>query len=259
MSRAIDRRTIAVQSFFDRNPPEFSPTGLNSKLRGQFIAKKYKKLSNTYSPTAAKQILTKAGYKLGSNGVFSTPEGTPLKLTLEISTSSSFGDLVHAAQLVAQNLSDVGIPTSVKTVNNNTLKNDQALGNFQLVIKNYGASPSIYDLFNITFAQGSQLMAVGEKADNNVQRYRSSAAAKYLAQFAAAPPGSSLQAKALEGLEGLWVNEAPVVPLWRVSASGMWRTDRFTGWPSSKNPYAAGKPGDDTTELVPLHLTPVGR
>jgi peptide/nickel transport system substrate-binding protein len=258
ISRAIDRRTIAVQSFFDRNPPEFSPTGLNSKLRGQFVAKKFKKLSNTYSPSAAKQILTAAGYKLGANGVFSTPSGTPLNLTLLVPNSSPAGDWIQAGKLIAQNLTDVGIPTTVKSESTNAQGQDFKQGKYQLTLKKDGGDAIVYNVFANILAQGANLVSIGSDANQNAERYASSAADRYLAAFGASLPGSKAQAAALEHLESLMVNDAPVIPLWRVSGGGMWRTDRFTGWPSAKNPYASPESGDDTAELVLLKLTPIG-
>jgi peptide/nickel transport system substrate-binding protein len=258
MSSAIDRRTIAVESFFDKNPPEFNPTGLNSKVRGQFIAKPFKKLTLSYDPSAAKSILTKAGYKLGANGVFSTPEGKPLSLSITVPTSSNLGDLVRAAKGIADNLTAAGIATTVKTESSSAWKKDYAVGNFQLTLIDDGGSPAIYDLYADIFAQDSKaLLGLGQEATLNLERYAKPSADGLLASFAASLPGSKQQAAALEGLQRLMVTEAPIIPLWRVSASGMWRSDRFTGFPSAKNPYAAPSGNDATSELTLIRIAPV--
>jgi peptide/nickel transport system substrate-binding protein len=257
ISRAIDRRTVAVQSFYDRNPPEFSPTGLNTKFRLGYVAKPYKKLRVSYDPTGAKKILTDAGYKLGSNGVFSSPDGKPLSLTITLPNTDPSGDWVTAGKLIAQELTALGIPTSIKAESTSALKNDIQLGNFQLTMRKYGGSPVIFDVFTDIFAQGSDLMAIGQKAASNYERYTNPQAGPLLAAWANSAPGSKAQANASAGLQRLMVSDQPIIPLWRVSALGMWRTDRFSGWPSVKNPYASPQGSDDSAMLVPLRLVPV--
>jgi peptide/nickel transport system substrate-binding protein len=64
--------------------------------------------------------------------------------------------------------------------------------------------------------------------------------------------------QAMHGLESIMVNELPVIPTtYQVSWSN-YRTNQVVGWPTPKNAYASPAIYDPDSEVVLLHLTPVG-
>jgi peptide/nickel transport system substrate-binding protein len=96
-------------------------------------------------------------------------------------------------------------------------------------------------------------------AKTNYQRYQNPAAAGLLRALADSEPGSPAEAAALRPLEKLMVDEAPIIPLFQVDAAGMWRTDRFSGWPSEKDPYAVPIGNHVNAEVLVTSLSPVGK
>src|SRR5262249_49700632 len=63
----------------------------------------------------------------------------------------------------------------------------------------------------------------------------------------------------LAGLEQLMVEQVPLIPLYLPTAVGIWRIDRFGGWPSQSDPYAVSTAQDQGAELVLAPLTPTGK
>jgi peptide/nickel transport system substrate-binding protein len=51
------------------------------------------------------------------------------------------------------------------------------------------------------------------------------------------------------------IDDVPMVPLFFTAGVGMWRIDRFTGWPSANDPYAVSIGNGPNTELILLRLT----
>ena len=76
-----------------------------------------------------------------------------------------------------------------------------------------------------------------------------------MTQYSAATPGSPAEAKALQGIQQLMVQDLPVLPLLFTSGVGLWRTD-VVGFPTADNPYAVPVPGSINAELVLLELKP---
>lgn len=238
MSQALDRSQLSSVALGGHNEAAQSPTGLDVATRGQAIAPQYRSLRYGGADTAgAKATLTAAGYRMGGDGVFVTPRGTPLKLTLTVPSSDPYGDWVRAGQLMAAELRAAGIAVTVKTEAQVTWRSDTALGNFQLTMRSLGGTLSTFDVFNRIFQQSSGNTA-GKAAKRNYERYRDAQAGALLEQYARSAQGSPGEAQALAGLEKIMVEQIPVIPLFFNSGVGMWNTDAFTGWPGTSNPYA---------------------
>lgn len=238
MSQALDRSQLSSVALGGHNEAAQSPTGLDVATRGQAIAPQYRSLRYGGADTAgAKATLTAAGYRMGGDGVFVTPRGTPLKLTLTVPSSDPYGDWVRAGQLMAAELRAAGIAVTVKTEAQVTWRSDTALGNFQLTMRSLGGTLSTFDVFNRIFQQSSSNTA-GKAAKRNYERYRDAKAGALLEQYARSAQGSPGEAQAQAGLEKIMVEQIPVVPLFFNSGVGMWNIDAFTGWPGASNPYA---------------------
>lgn len=237
MSQAIDRGSVSKLAFGGQNGPVESPTALDLASRAKLIPSQYRDVRfGSGNPSQAKRTLTSAGFVLKSNGMFDAPDGKSLHLTITVPTSSTYGDQVRAAIVISQQLKAAGIASTVKSETASAWRKDVGLGHFQLSLRGLGGNLSVYGLYNSIFDQN--IKPIGKTAMLNFERYQQPQARQFLQQYAASAPGSPAEATAAAGLEGLMVHEAPIIPLFHVTYLGMWRTDRFAGWPSDGNPYA---------------------
>ncbi|MGB9709561.1 ABC transporter substrate-binding protein [Infirmifilum uzonense] len=64
-----------------------------------------------YDPQKAKQILLDAGYKIGSDGYFVTPDGKPIQLVASV--PQGWTDWMAIIEIIANSLNKIGLKTSV--------------------------------------------------------------------------------------------------------------------------------------------------
>lgn len=257
ISQALDRTEINNVALGGQNEVAESPTGLDLGSRGGTIAPQYRGLRyGAADPAAARQALTAAGYTQGKDGIFVTPQGKRLSLTLNLPTTSPYGDWVRVSRVLTTQLRKAGIALNTTTESQVAWRNDTELGRFQLTMRSTGGTLSTFDLFDRIFAQ--PISPVGTKTQRNYERYTSAEAGTLLNTYANASPGSPAEQKALAGLETIQVNEVPAVPLFFTAGVGMWRTDRFTGWPSQNDPYSVSVANSPNVELVLMRLRAKG-
>ena len=110
MAYAINRPHVAKLGESGYEPPG-SQTGIVSPTFKSWQSKKLAK-QITYNPKKAKQILTKAGFKL-KNGVFQTKSGKPLSFTMI--NISGYTDWIQSASIVQDELKAIGIKVTPRT------------------------------------------------------------------------------------------------------------------------------------------------
>jgi peptide/nickel transport system substrate-binding protein len=90
-----------------------------------------------YNPNGATALMTGAGYKKGSDGVWVSPEGE--RMEYEVTVPAEFADNSALAQAVAEQLTAFGIKTTVRLITFTQLTPDTQAGNFQMVIQGWGS------------------------------------------------------------------------------------------------------------------------
>jgi len=83
----------------------------------------------TYDPDKAKQLLDAAGYKVGSDGFRTLPNGKPIG-TLRLAARSDSPTSLHTMDYFKQWLADVGIKSEVSTYSSSQLTDEILKGNF---------------------------------------------------------------------------------------------------------------------------------
>lgn len=217
------------------------------------LAPQYAKDNFRPNLAAAKAVLKKAGYSFSSrNGQLMNPGGKPV--VLNIGAPAAFSDWVTAVQEVARELSAIGIKATADPIENTTYFTDLGLGKFQLAIDATELGPnSFYQYDGLMYSLNSA--PIGKLATFNLERFHS-AAADALIQSYLSTDNPVLQKKDMAGLEGIMVNQLPVIPMYYATDWGLYSTVHFSGWPSPKNPYDITSPYDaPMNEVVLLHLT----
>lgn len=201
---------------------------------------------------AANELLDKAGYARGSNGVRTLKDGSPFEFNISVGATSS--DWLSVAQIIAKNMLDLGIKARVDSPDWAQVVEGYEQGDFDTGIawSGHGATP--YPYFRSAMSTQT-VMPVGEQAFENYHRFGIEAADKLLAKESGTFD-EAVQQQAVDELQELYSEQAPVVPLFPSPEWGAFNDTRFTGWPSEDDPYATLSDRGPTTVLVLTHLEP---
>jgi peptide/nickel transport system substrate-binding protein len=252
ISLSLDRAKISQLGENGQEPPISTETGLILPDQQKYLAPQYAADKFTTDTTKAMAILRAAGFKRNGSGPLLSPKGTPVKLTLI--DPSSYTDFMADAQVIADELKAIGIQVSVQGVSSDTWQSDLNEGHFQLSIDYSSGGPDPYYMYDSSL--DSALSApVGKNASGDYERWNSPATQAALREFTTAGSASARQ-QALDRIEGIMVNDLPVIPLFYAANWGQYSTKDYTGWPSASNPYELATPSFPTEEVVVLRLHP---
>ena len=134
-------------------------------------------------------MLQTAGFKKGSDGIFSDKNGQPLSFTIK--TISGYSDWDASLQIITQELKKVGIAVTVQDVNSGPYTTDLQGGKFQLAYAGSGGpAPSpgpspYYELRGLLFS--------GNIGSTNYSRFKSQSTDALFNQYPAANPAQQVR------------------------------------------------------------------
>ncbi|GAA3708869.1 ABC transporter substrate-binding protein [Zhihengliuella alba] len=202
---------------------------------------------------AAASLLDEAGYTAGPDGQRTAPDGEPFAFDISVGSTSS--DWLSVANIIAQNLQDIGVQATVDSPDWAAVVAGYETGEFQTGIVWSANAPTPYQYYRNIMSTES-VKPVGEQTFDNYHRFGSEEADALLAEFAATTDEAEQQ-RLMSELQTLYSELAPVVPLFPGPEWGAYTTERFVGWPTEENPYATLATRAPTTVLVLTSLEPV--
>ena len=250
LSTAIDRNAIAAQATAGLEPPG-SMTGLVLPTAKNWLDAQYGNLSLTADTAKAEKYLTDAGYTKGSDGIYQK-NGKRLSLTLR--SVDSYSDWNAAAKLIADQAKAVGIEIKNVTVGEDNYYTLRTNGKYDYQLQFCGmvGGPTPYYLYN-QYLNSNQI----GQGKFNFMAWNDPTTDKYLNQYASTSD-VAVQKQAIQGIEKVFVDNQPFIPLWTGADYDEYSTKNFTGWPDENNAYSSGSPntGPDYEQVI-LHLRPV--
>jgi peptide/nickel transport system substrate-binding protein len=259
ISLAINRSVIASEGEAGLEDPVLNATGLTLPTFSAWSAPVANMtVSATANAAAAKQVLEKAGYTLGSNGFFSKGGKS---VTIAVTDPSAYTDYAQDDALVAQELRAAGIDATFVGQSTDAWSEDVADGNFQLTShwSNGGLTP-----YNMYDGWLDSSLATGNAATGDFERLSDPAINAELATLAGAAT-TTAQAAALAPIAKYVAANLPIIPTTTASEWFEYNSQNYSGWPTQQNPYETGQPsgtnngpGSGTDEVVILHLVPQG-
>lgn len=187
-------------------------------------------------PAQAKSVLQAAGYTMGGDGIFRSPNGQPLMLTLKV--VSGYTDYVSDVQIIAQEAKAAGINVTVDGESYAAFTADQDTGNFQLLIDNVGYTPSPYAYYD-ELLDSSIAQPIGQNDTvGNFGRYRNPTVDSLLADIAKHENESSAT-QDFDQIEHIVAQTLPDIPLFEQQDEIEFNGAQVTGFPTNGNPYAA--------------------
>jgi peptide/nickel transport system substrate-binding protein len=253
LSMAIDRDAITKVAMQGYTHPA-DCTGLSDAYEQSRSASVAQSCDwTTHDVAAANALLDKAGYPKGKGGVRTKPDGS--RFSFDISVGGASSDWLSVANIIAQNLKDVGVEAKVKSPDWSAVVASYEDGSFDSGIVWSNNAPTPYQFYSGVMSTKT-VVPVGQKATQNYNRFGSPQADRLLDEFAASADHTA-QAKAVDQLQQLFDDDAPVIPLFPGPRWGAYNTTRFTGFPDEHNPYATLSTRTSTAVLVLTTLEPV--
>ncbi len=252
VSLAVDRQAISTQGEASLEPPAVNASGITLPVFSAYLSPAVAgaKLAPTANVSAAKAVLEKAGWKMGSNG-YLQKNGKTLSFT--ISDPSSYTDYAADASIIASDLKKAGMDVTFNGLTVTAWSNDVATGNFDSVIhwSNGGVNP--YSMYNGWLNSTLDTKA----ASGDYEHLHSPSVDAQLSKVAAAPTLAA-ERVALAPIEKYMATNLPLIPLVYGVAWSEVNGQHVKGWPTPANPYETAQPATPTNEVVVLHLSPRG-
>jgi peptide/nickel transport system substrate-binding protein len=254
LSMAIDREAITKVAMQEYTHPA-DCTGLSDayeQWRNDSVAEACD--WTTRDVDAANALLDEAGYAMGDGGIRTMPDGSPFRFDISVGGTSS--DWLSVANIISQNLADVGVEATVKSPDWSAVVASYEDGSFDSGIVWSNTAPTPYQFYSGVMSTKT-VVPVDEQATQNYHRFGLPEADDLLDEFVASSDPAD-QAAVVNDLQALFSESAPVIPLFPGPRWGAYNTTRFTGFPDEGNPYATLSTRTSTTVLVLTTLEPVG-
>lgn len=254
MAYAISRQKASQLGEFGYEPPS-NQTGIVTPTFSTWLdSSQAAAYGNNYAydPAKAKQILTAAGFKMGSDGIMA--KGGQ-KLSFTIINNGGFSDWVNAVNVIVADLKAVGIAVTPEDLSATTYQAKLYAGQYQLGYGSETGGPSPYfELRQWLFSGNSA--PIGTPAGSNFERY-SNPATDALINAYGATTSAAKQQQIVDQLELVMLKDVPVIPVTESVDWFQYDTGTFTGWPTPSNPYAQPAAYNyPDWEQVMLHLAP---
>jgi peptide/nickel transport system substrate-binding protein len=237
VSQAIDRQSISKLGEYGYAPPT-TALGLEF-LFPQWVTdssvKSEAKALATYNPTAAKKTLTDAGFTYKGSQLID-PKGNPVNLDIHV--ISGWSDWVASDQIIAKNLSSIGISSKeVLEPDWNSWYPNAAATKFPTLLWQGASMASPYAFFYANMSQNAYIPP-GQDATTtgNWEHYWNSTATKTLAAWKTTLSPAKQQ-KFATSLENLWLQKLPTIPLFVGPRWSTYSTKYFHCFTSPKDYY----------------------
>lgn len=246
LSLAIDRELLVDVAMYGYTTPSH-PSGLSDGFSDWIDPSAGPGWTHLDRDRAA-ALLDEAGLTMGPDGVRTLPDGSPL--TLEISCPAGWSDWVRGIQVIAHDLREIGLDVDVAGNDFSAWYERVSRGDFQLSLGWTETGPTPIAQYK-ALLHPDGVKPVGETSFRNWHRYGSPAAAPLIDAFDATPDPAEQQ-RIVRELQGIFLEEAPAIPLFPAPSWGESSTRYVTGFPSEDDPYAVLSPNKGPGNLLVL-------
>ncbi|GAA1961880.1 ABC transporter substrate-binding protein [Agromyces allii] len=253
---AIDRATIADKAFAGL-AGESSPSFTLQPRDEQWLSDPELATSpQTADAAEAGAILEAAGYTKDADGFYGKG-GTAIEI--DLFSPDGWTDYNDAAKLISEQAAEAGIRINARTVSDAEYWTPIQNGDFQMAL--YGLTQSLvadpYSNYHEYFA-GTSTAKVGEMplVGQNYSRYTNPTVdAAVLA--AGATQDVATKQEAYAAIQAEIARDLPYIPVVLNASQSFFNTEKFSGWPTEGDLYAAPLPYLAVANAVVLtHLTP---
>ena len=248
ISYAIDRELVVKVGMYNYTEPAHV-SGVSGPM-SKWHSPNLNQAENwtIYDPKKANMLLDIAGFIKDETGQRYTQDGKPLEFDIII--VSGWSDWIRSAQVVSQNLKNVGILAKVKTYDFGAWISRMQKGEFELAIGWAEKGTTPYALYR-GMMSSEYLQPRGEIADVNWHRFGLASADSLFRKYEQTSDQNEITGIIYE-LQHLFIEHAPSLPLFSEASWAECNTKYFTNFPSKENPYATLSPNYPPENLLVL-------
>ena len=253
MSYAIDRSKVSSIGEDGYEPPANQSAVVTPTFSSWLDSSAAATYNYAYNPAKAEQILTAAGFKKGSNGIFVSPSGKPLSFS--VINIGGYSDWVASMQVIQQDLKAIGIQLTPDNLAAPDFDTRLFNGDFQLAYYDQTGGPTpFYELRQWLYSGNSA--PIGKAAATNWERYSSPSTDKLIAEYGATT-SSATQHQVVNELQQVMLKDVPVIPVTEGVDWYQYNTSTFSGWVTQGDAFAQPAAYDypDWGQQL-LHLAP---
>ena len=186
----------------------------------------------SFNTAKAVKMLTDAGYKKDSSGMFLNKDGS--KIDLQISVPQGWSDWETARDMIIASAKDAGIRLTAKVKDYNTWRSDRNTGQFDLVVdNNWQISDNPWTYWNGIYHLPIITTGTGQ-TNFNFARYSNPAAWALVQKLDRTPLQNTAAIKEINSkLQTTLMQQLPVIPLWYNGQWAQFVSKYWTNWPSS--------------------------
>jgi peptide/nickel transport system substrate-binding protein len=253
MAYAIDRGRVASIGEYGEQPPANQNDIVTPTFSSWLDSTAAATYNYGYNPAKAQQILTAAGFRKGSDGIFVSPSGQ--KLSFTVINVGGYSDWVAAMQVIQSELKAAGIQLTADNLSLNDFTARMYDGSYQLAYYAQTGGPTpYYELRQWLYSANSA--PIGKQAASNWERYSNPATDKLIDSYGLTTD-TAAQHQIVNQLQQVVLQDVPFIPVTQEVAWYQYNTAHFTGWVTQDNPYAlpAAYAYPDMGQVL-LHLAP---
>jgi len=180
LSMAVDRPRIMKEALRGYAPPADTSGLAESQKRWKSVALVESRDWTLHQVERANQLLDAAGLSRGSDGIRVVPGSGAMRY--EIHVVKGWTDWIAAAEIIRENLDEVGVSVSVKPLGYNERIAVLERGRFDLGLWFGNRGPTPYQFYRGQM-DGTLVRPVGEEALDNYHRFSSEEATAVLRRF----------------------------------------------------------------------------
>ncbi len=258
ISIALDKNALEEKAYYNvggvANPTGITPMQLDEWMDPSLTP--LASMLNTYDPQEAQKLLASIGFTKNANGQLIEPDGKVLS-TFKIVVAAGATDFITMAQIISEDLKELGISTIVDQEAGSTYMSSIMSGTYDMAIASgSGIGPSPYYLYNSAFNPAFSA-PIGKTAISDFERYTNPLVTAALQVFSSTSD-LSLQKQAMYTIERIMLMDVPFIPLTNRTLFGEYNESSFTGFPTESDPYTysefMGYPGLYGGELMGLNV-----
>jgi peptide/nickel transport system substrate-binding protein len=249
ISYGMDKESMSDKGIYGIMAPA-SQTGLKLPAMQDLLPEQYAGADTVlpYDPDQAAEMLDAAGYEEGADGKRTMPDGSPL--SVDFSVQAGFIDYEAIAEVIADNLNDLGVDTKVTASAPESVDEQKKTGDFNAVLEYLHGGCELAR--NLGSKLNSKQFPTEQDIFPNVGRYSDPATDEAIQGLSGATDREE-QKPYLGELVDVMMTEFPVTALIYAPSRTIYRTENAEGWPTEDNAYASGA---DDRLLVMTNLTP---
>jgi peptide/nickel transport system substrate-binding protein len=236
-SMALDRVRITREAMNGYAPPA-DATGLAESQNKWKDATLAQAAWTRNDLAAANALLDTAGLARGPDGTRALPGAGPMHYTIQ--TVQGWTDWMAAAEIMRQNLAEIGVAATVRALDYNAWDDSLRRGKFDLSLGFGSRGPTPYEFYRGQM-DGALVKPVGERAEVNFHRFADVEAAALLRKLEATS-NEGETAALIKDLQRQYVDKAPSIPVFIGPQWGVYDTLHVAGFPSRFRPYANAVP-----------------